>query len=257
MYQTSASLDIDQDSPPLPTSPNLGTNTSPNADPETCTLCQPEPGSQALDESQSESGSDPTVVEASNRAVPSNLDLAELSELAQLDDIKLAMRFIRALEIASLDDEMGLDPETIEYLRDAPQFPVETIDPDLRLSLDLFLSVSNSSQETYTSARKAILRRHPEDSMLSYDQIKRRVAQLSGIVPVVFDMCINSCIAYTCPQQTRNMSEMWRTSVRRHEASCERWKKISFPPGVPYHANWPPITSTWAKSRKCSKHSLS
>ena len=109
------------------------------------------------------------------------------------------MQYIQALESASLSDEMGLDSETIDRLRDAPQVPVDLTDPDLRLSLDLFLSVSNSSQETYISARKAILRRHPEDEILTYDQIKRRVAQLSGVVPLTFDMCINSCAAYTGP----------------------------------------------------------
>src|SRR6202040_4041599 len=97
------------------------------------------------------------------------------------------------------DDEMGLDSETIEHLRDAPQLPVGLTDTDLRLSLDLFLSVSNSTQETYISARKAILRRHPEDQILTYDQIKHHVAQLSRVVPLTFDMCINSCIAYTGP----------------------------------------------------------
>jgi len=32
-----------------------------------------------------------------------------------------------------------------------------------------------------------------------YNQIRRRVAQLSGVIPLTFDMCINSCLAYTGP----------------------------------------------------------
>jgi len=64
--------------------------------------------------------------------------------------------------------------------------------------LDLFLATTNSSQETYTSIRKAIFCRFGVE-VLSYDQIKRRVAELSGVIPVASDMCINSCLAYTGP----------------------------------------------------------
>jgi hypothetical protein len=152
----------------------------------------PDPGSQALDGPQNNSGLE-------DLGQTEGIDVDELIELVQIDDIKLVMQYIKALENASLDDEMGLDPETIGRLRDAPQLPVDITDPDLRLSLDIFLSVSNSSQETYTSVRKAIIRRHPEDEILTYDQIRRRVAQLSGVIPLTFDMCINSCLAYTGP----------------------------------------------------------
>jgi hypothetical protein len=160
---------------------------------------EPDSGSQALDDPQIDSGlgSPEHGTEVSSQTGDINVD--DLAELVQLDNIKLVMQYIQALESASLSDEMGLDSETIDRLRDAPQVPVDLTDPDLRLSLDLFLSVSNSSQETYISARKAILRRHPEDEILTYDQIKRRVAQLSGVVPLTFDMCINSCAAYTGP----------------------------------------------------------
>jgi hypothetical protein len=35
--------------------------------------------------------------------------------------------------------------------------------------------------------------------VLTYDQIKRRVAQLSGVVPLIHDMCIKTCVAYVGP----------------------------------------------------------
>jgi len=160
---------------------------------------EPDSGSQALDDPQIDSGlgSPEHGTEVSSQTGDINVD--DLAELVQLNDIKLVMQYIQALESASLSDEMGLDSETIDRLQDAPQVPVDLTDPDLRLSLDLFLSVSNSSQETYISARKAILRRHPEDEILTYDQIKRRVTQLSRVVPLTFDMCISSCAAYTGP----------------------------------------------------------
>jgi hypothetical protein len=35
--------------------------------------------------------------------------------------------------------------------------------------------------------------------MLSYDQIIRKIASWSGIDPIVYDMCLNSCLAFTGP----------------------------------------------------------
>ena len=129
-----------------------------------------------------------------------DFELEELSDIAQLDDMKIAMGFIRAIENASLDDDdCRLGEEAIDRLRHPPQQPVDIDSPDLRLGLDLFNSLSNSSQETYTSVRQAILRRHPEDNIPSYDQIKRRVAEITGVVSIVHDMCVNTCIAFTGP----------------------------------------------------------
>jgi hypothetical protein len=148
---------------------NLRESTSHVADMQT--ECHPDPGSQALDDPQLESEVDSTVPLCETEVPGLEIDIAleELSELAKLVDIKISMEFIQALKTASLDDDMGLDPETIKHLRDAPQQPINIVDSDLCLLLNLFLSVSNSSQETYTSARKAILCHHTEDEILTYD----------------------------------------------------------------------------------------
>ncbi|KIM71552.1 hypothetical protein PILCRDRAFT_40162, partial [Piloderma croceum F 1598] len=79
----------------------------------------------------------------------------------RIADLHIALSFIDALKSASLDDE-NLDAEVLERLRHPLQELVDDIDPDLRLSIDLFLSTSNSSQQSYTSAQEAILRRHPQ-----------------------------------------------------------------------------------------------
>lgn len=55
------------------------------------------------------------------------------------------------------------------------------------------------SQETYTSVRKAILWRYPNEDIPSYHQIKKYVAELSGVCSIEHDMCVKSCIAYTGP----------------------------------------------------------
>ncbi|KAF8220262.1 hypothetical protein L208DRAFT_1541886, partial [Tricholoma matsutake] len=54
-------------------------------------------------------------------------------------------------------------------------------------------------QETYNSAQAVILRRHPNDNVLSYDQVKQCIKNITGIVPALHDVCINSCHAFTGP----------------------------------------------------------
>jgi hypothetical protein len=161
-------------------------------DVETITELLPDPGSQALEELSAALPSDTEQREP-------DIDLETLSNLAQLDDLKLSMNFVRFLQNASLDDREILDEETVGRIRNPPEELPDISDPDLRLSLDLFLSVSNSSQETYNSVKKAILRRFPDIKMLSHEQVKSRVAQLSGVVPVTSDMCPNSCLSYVGP----------------------------------------------------------
>jgi hypothetical protein len=127
-------------------------------------------------------------------------DIETLSDLARLKDLKLSMEFIQALDIASLDDEYSrLDSDSIERLRNPPTSRPDTTDPDFRLGLDLFLASIKSSQDTYHMSRDAVLRRHPDDKIPSYDRMKRRIAEITGIVPIVDDMCKNSCIAFTGP----------------------------------------------------------
>ncbi|KAF8813455.1 hypothetical protein BYT27DRAFT_7220393 [Phlegmacium glaucopus] len=128
------------------------------------------------------------------------LTIETLSNLAHLKDLKLSMEFIQALDKASLDDEYsGLDSDTTERLRNPPTSRPDISNPDFRLGLDLFLASIKSSQDTYNMSRDAVLRRHPDDKVPSYDQMKRRIAEITGIVPIVHDMCGNSCMAFTGP----------------------------------------------------------
>ena len=131
-----------------------------------------------------------------------SLYIDKLSGLAKLESMKTAMAFIQALRTASFDDEWtNLDPATLDRLRNPlSMMPININDnPSWRLGLDLYLSVTNAAQETYTSVRKAVLRRYPNDEVPSYDQMKRYVAELSGVYSIEDDMCINSCLAFTCP----------------------------------------------------------
>ena len=86
----------------------------------------------------------------------------------------MAVQFIKALQLASLDDEHNnMDPKWLHRLRNPPNqsFDIKN-HPDLHLSLDIFLASMTSSVDTYVMMREAILRRHPEDQIPSYDQLK-------------------------------------------------------------------------------------
>ncbi|KAJ7071905.1 hypothetical protein B0H15DRAFT_965693 [Mycena belliarum] len=116
-----------------------------------------------------------------------------------IKEFQLANKFIEGLRSATLDDEReDLDPDFVYRLRN-PVTGTPELDEDERLSLDLFLSITNASVETYNSVRTAVLRRHPDDPILSYHEVKKLVTVLSGIAPITRDMCVNSCIAYTGP----------------------------------------------------------
>ncbi|KAJ7669959.1 hypothetical protein DFH06DRAFT_1037923, partial [Mycena polygramma] len=112
-----------------------------------------------------------------------------------LEDIVQAQQFIAAVRNASLDNG-DLDPDCVQRLRHPIEEELDVSDPDLRYSLDLFIATSGASDKTYTDVREANLRRHPEDEILTHYQIKKKVEEMSGVVPIVHHMCPNTCIAY-------------------------------------------------------------
>lgn len=85
--------------------------------------------------------------------------ISKLQDLVKLDNMKTAMTFIEAIKTASLDDEWSkLDDDTLHWLQNPPTTPVNINDnPKWYLGSDLYLSVKNVAQETYTSVRRAIL----------------------------------------------------------------------------------------------------
>ena len=118
---------------------------------------------------------------------------------SKIYDLEITAKFIEELKNAKLDDS-NMHPDDIARLREAPsEFPFDVDDPDFLFSLRTFLAVNNASEQVYNSFRDAALARHPHNTFLSYDQIKRRVQQISGIVPIAHDMCVDSCAAFTGP----------------------------------------------------------
>lgn len=110
----------------------------------------------------------------------------------------MALQFIEGVKNATLDDGK-LDPNVLDRLRNPIQEPLKIDDPDILFSMKLYSATSRTSQATYNEVRERILERHPNDPILTYDQARKAVQECSGVVPIIDDMCPNSCIAYTGP----------------------------------------------------------
>jgi hypothetical protein len=143
----------------------------------------------------------PSQPQGQGTQTQSSLNLEELDGIATLTNLKITMAFIKAIASASLDDEHSqLDPLTLERIRNPPtSIPTLSDNPGMCLGLDIFLSLTNAAQGTYTSIRNAILKRYPEDEMPSYEQVKGYISEVTGVFSVEHHMCINSCLAFTGP----------------------------------------------------------
>jgi len=122
-----------------------------------------------------------------------------------LEDLKRTVEAIREIRSASLDAQFEGDDLT--DLKNPPKEELDIDDQYFRLSLDMYLILTDAPQETYRKLVAAFLRCHPDAKgrLLSYDQIKRRVKNLTGITPIHDDMCINSCMAFTGPYKDLDM----------------------------------------------------
>ncbi|KAJ7022701.1 hypothetical protein C8F04DRAFT_922329, partial [Mycena alexandri] len=117
-----------------------------------------------------------------------------------LDDIKISQAYIDLLKTATLDEE-NLDPHVLEHLRNPIQEVLSVdLEPDLLLSIENYISLSNASEEAYTQVRENIICRFPDCEMLSHHLVKEKIIELTGVVSIVHDMCINSCVAFTGPR---------------------------------------------------------
>ena len=148
-----------------------------------------DPGSE--DDNTAENDLPPGEVQAGEAAVPGTD--------SDLRVIRTTAAFINALKNATLMSS-NITEAAIERLRAAPpEVPHDLEDPDFLFSLRSFLSVTNASEETYNGFRAVALAQHPDDQFFSFDQMKRRVEQISGIVPIIHNMCFNTCAAFTGP----------------------------------------------------------
>ena len=93
-----------------------------------------------------------------------------------------------------------MQPEDIDRLRAADPDPrLDVTDRHFAKALRIFLSTTNTSQATYDAIRSSMVECYPEDPFLSFRQVKRRVEQLTGVVPIFHDMCRDTCVGFTGP----------------------------------------------------------
>jgi hypothetical protein len=119
---------------------------------------------------------------------------------SNVEDLDIACQFVDLLKKAEFGDEHdGLDEKTLERLRNPPTEEFVLDDPHLKLSIKNYLSTRKASQETYDSIRANIIECFPESKMLTFNQVKRKIAEITGVTPIKTDMCLNSCMAYTGP----------------------------------------------------------
>jgi hypothetical protein len=108
------------------------------------------------------------------------------------------MNNIQALKNATLD-ESGMARDDIDRLRN-PQpafYGLDMSDTHLIKSLRHFIYSTDMSRDHYETIRKVNMAAYPDDGFLSFDQAKRTVKKLSGVVPIRHDCCISSCAAFT------------------------------------------------------------
>ncbi|KAF8074615.1 hypothetical protein FPV67DRAFT_1354269, partial [Lyophyllum atratum] len=155
------------------------------------------------------------------------------------EELKIALQFKKALEAASLENG-DLDADQLHNLRNPPQTVLNIDDRDLLLSLKLFISTTNASDQVYTDIRADIMDDDPGRAILSHAAVKKVVAELTGVVPIVKDMCPNSCMAYTgpfakleaCPycHVTRYDTEQLMSSGGRKKVSRQHFYSIPLGP---------------------------
>lgn len=117
--------------------------------------------------------------------------------MSRIEHVRTAQEFIAEISRATYRNSK-LDEFTIDRLENPLEDLVDISDPDIRLSLDLFISCGNASEETYNSVRRSILTRFPDTNVLSYYLVKKCVADITGVCAISDDMCINSCHALMC-----------------------------------------------------------
>ncbi|VDC06752.1 unnamed protein product [Peniophora sp. CBMAI 1063] len=111
----------------------------------------------------------------------------------------------RVPEIALTQDP--LDPDDLYDLRNPSHDVLDLSDLALRLALNMFIACRNSGVGTYDAVASGIRAVYPDIPILSYHMVRKCVVQLSGVRTVRFDMCVNSCTAYTGPRLDPNKEE--------------------------------------------------
>lgn len=162
-------------------------------------LIIPDPGSLA-DLSEDTPDSPSVSHPSAPLGTQDQVDAAPERRGSAIDDINIALKFVDAIKEASLDNkDEPIDKDILQQICNPATTALIIEDANERLSIDIYLALTTASEAAYTAIRTALLRRDPTDEILTYYKVKQLIAGLTGIVPLVRDMCINSCVGYTGP----------------------------------------------------------
>ena len=129
-------------------------------------------------------------------------------------------------------------------------------DPQLHLSFQIYLSLSaHFSESTYESIRSSIKGCYSMNTMLSFDQVRNWLKKITGILPLHFNMCLNTCLAYTGIFDTLTLcpfcGECWYEQHHdTEEPKIARCQFITLPIGPQLQALWQHSISV-AKLQDC------
>jgi hypothetical protein len=176
---------------------------------------------------------------------------------ATLENLANMQNIIEQIRGASFSDEekQWSDVEFDAFLHPLhEQFCLD--DPQLRLSLSIYISLSaHSSEATYNAMNRNIKECYPDSTMLSFDQVQNRLKSISGILPLYFDMCTNSCMAFTGPFSELKKclycsEDRFRVSQNDDMTDIPRRQFVTLPIGPQIQALWRhPITVAKLRDR--------
>ena len=135
-----------------------------------------------------EPGNDPYQTDQDDS--PEVLENNETDEGIVVADLLIAQSFINRIKNATLNNG-SMDPQSVDQLRNPYTEVLDTSDPNLRQSLDFYLATKLASRDTYKKSVVAVQWQNPEHELLSFHGIEQKIADLSRVVPVAHDMCIN------------------------------------------------------------------
>ncbi|KAF5347383.1 hypothetical protein D9758_011249 [Tetrapyrgos nigripes] len=162
--------------------------------------------------------------------------------LSSIESIANTQKYIEIIKNATLDDDI-LSSETLDRLHIPVEGIVDILDPYLHLAIDIFIATTGSSDRTYNAIRTAIMRCFPEADLLSHFLVKKKIAEISGVVAVKEDMCIDSCMAFTGPHADLDACQHC-SKPRWDPKQLEKGKKVAqqqfptFPLGPQLQAMW-------------------
>jgi len=119
---------------------------------------------------------------------------------ATLENLANMQAIIKHLQNASFNKEEQWSADEFNTFLHPPHIQFCIDDPQLHLSLSTYISLSaHSSEEAYNAVHRSIKECYPDSMMLSFNQVQNQLKSINGILPLHFDMCTNSCMAFTGP----------------------------------------------------------